>query len=121
MNLLRFTALLGFAAGVAIARAQTAERELNLWPAMVAQRDSWTGAGPLLFSRLAPEDAGRQSGLRPVWVQTRDAQGDFRSALFLYPIFSYSTTAETYKWTVLNLINGSGRRAGAPARQSALE
>src|SRR6185312_13605340 len=36
-------------------------------------------------------------------------------------LFSYSTTAGTYKWSVLNLINGTGRRASAPARQSQLE
>lgn len=121
MNLFRFTALLGLAAGVAAARAEVAERDLNVWPAIVQRPDSWSSVGPLLFARPAPDDAGRQSGLRPLWVQTRDNQGDFRSALFLYPIFSYSTTAETYKWSVLNLINRTGRRAGAPARQSQLE
>ncbi len=126
MNLLRFTALLGLAAVVADAPAQVPEREHNGWPVLVTHADtagrteSWNSVGPLLFSKPGP-DGGRQSGLRPLWVQMRNDRGDFRSTLFLYPVFRYSTDLETYQWSVLNLINRTGRRAGAPARQSDLE
>ncbi len=126
MNHHRLTALLGLTAAVALARAEVAEREGNAWPVVVTRADaagrteSWNSAGPLLFSRPVPE-VGTQTGLRPLWVQTTDAHGDFRAGLFLYPLFSYSADAETYKWNVLNLVNRSGRRAGAPPRQSELE
>ena len=126
MNFLRLTALLGLAAAVAGVRADAEDREHNVWPFFVGHTDpagrteSWNAGGPLLFSRPAPE-GGTQSGLRPLWVQTTGPRGDFRSALFLYPVFSYSAADETYRWSVLNLINRSGRRASAPAPQSDLE
>ncbi len=126
MKLNRLTALLGLAAMVAAARAEVAEREQNAWPFTVTRSDAagqpaaWSAGGPLLFS-VPAADGGKQSGLRPVWVQTTGIRGDFRSAYFLYPVFSYSSDTESYKWTVLNLINRSGRVAGAPTPPSDLE
>jgi hypothetical protein len=126
MNLRCLTALFGLSAVVAAARADVTGREHNAWPFAVTRadaagrRESWAAAGPLLFSKPAA-DAGTQTGLRPFWVQTTDARGDYRGALFLYPLFSYSADAETYQWSVLSLINRTGRRAGAPPRQSQLE
>ena len=124
MKLYRHLVLLGLAAVATGVRAE--ERELNGWPVSVThvnaagQTVAWNSAGPLVFSRSAPE-GGTQAGLRPVWVQSTDASGDLRAALFLYPLFSYSADAETYKWSVLQLMNRTGRRAGAPARARSLE
>ncbi len=125
MNLRRLTALLGLAAGIAGTRAEVAEHERNGWPILVergetAQAESRGALGPLLFSKPA-DDGMTQAGLRPLWVQTTDARGAFRAALFLYPIFSYAADAEIYKWSVLNLINRSGRREGAAPPRSDLE
>lgn len=126
MNFHRFTLLLGLTAAALGARAEPAERERNAWPFMV-ERTTATGAvestgaaGPLLFSRPNP-DGGVQRGLRPLWVETTSAQGDLRGALFLYPLFAYAADDETYRWSVLTLMNRSGRRAGAPAPGSELE
>src|SRR4051812_38118531 len=127
MNYLRLTALFGLAAAVAAARADVTQHERNAWPVLVNQAGaagqpaSWNAAGPFLFSRPTTDEPGRQSGFRPLWVQTRDARGDFRSALFLYPLFTYRITGDSYKWSVLELINGTGRRADAPAPKSELE
>ena len=116
MNFRRFTALLGLAAAVAVARAQTTESK----PPAARHLESWSALGPFWFSKELPE-GGTQSGLRPFWVQTKDAHGDLRAAQFLYPVFFYSATAETYKWSVLNLVNRSGRHTGAPPPNSELE
>ena len=126
MNLHRFTALLGLVAGVILVRAEVPEAETNLWPILVQQNapagqpESWKAAGPFLFSRPA-EEGEVQSGLRPLWVQTKTPQGNFRAALFLYPLFSYTADAETYKWSVLELINRSGRFSSSAAPKSELE
>lgn len=128
MNLPRLTALLGLlAAAAAGLRGQTApEREHNYWPIFVEQtnaageRTSWTGAGPLLFEKPAPA-GGTSSGFRPVWVQTKAVDGNFRQVLFLYPLFSYQATPETYSWSFFELIKRSGRKKGAPPPPSALE
>lgn len=113
----------GFAAGVSEMRASIQEGERNGWPVIVRQTDdprlirSWSGAGPFAFGQ--PGAAGeRWSGFRPLWVQRHNAQGDFRSGVFLYPLFSYSVDESTYRWSVFELMRRSGRRAGAPAPQS---
>lgn len=126
MNFHRFTLLLGLAAAVAEACAQPAERERNAWPLQVA-RTSATGAiessalaGPFAFSRVQP-DGNRQRGLRPFWIETNDARGELRSAQILYPLFSYSSDETGYRWTLLDLVNRSGRHAGAGAPGRELE
>jgi hypothetical protein len=127
MNFLRTSALpalsavvgLGLTAAAPGVRAE--ERERNAWPLVVERRDPplWTAGGPLFFSQPAPE-GGTTSGFRPFWVQTTDARGDFRSAAFLYPLFSYKADAEYASWSVFQLIKGAGRRAGAGAPDSLL-
>lgn len=123
MNAFRLIVSLGFAAGVSEMRASIQEGERNGWPVIVRQTDdprlirSWSGAGPFAFGQ--PGAAGeRWSGFRPLWVQRHNAQGDFRSGVFLYPLFSYSVDESTYRWSVFELMRRSGRRAGAPAPQS---
>lgn len=102
------------------------EREKNVWPVVVRHAGTpgrpewWTGAGPFLFKKPDPE-GGDVSGFRPFWVQTHNAQGEFRSGFFLYPLFSYSVDENTYKWSLFELIRRWDRRAGAPARQSVFE
>ena len=123
MNAFRLIVSLGFAAGVSEMRASIQEGERNGWPVIVRQTAdprlirSWSGAGPFAFGQ--PGAAGeRWSGFRPLWVQRHNAQGDFRSGVFLYPLFSYSVDESTYRWSVFELMRRSGRRAGAPAPQS---
>jgi hypothetical protein len=74
----------------------------------------------LLFGKMMA-DGSSVSGLRPLWVQQKDAQGHFRAGFFLYPVFSYRTDATTYQWNVLELIRRTGRHANAPARTSRYE
>ncbi len=126
----RFGALaaaLGVLAFAARASAQVRETERNAWPVLVTQADPleaagsrWTAAGPLLFGRMT-EDGGSMSGLRPLWVQQKDANGEFRAGYFLYPVFSYREDATTYQWNVLELIRRTGRRATAAAPTSRFE
>src|SRR5262245_23577286 len=117
MNVLRhilWAALAAMACGVA--RAQ--EREFNGWPFLVrhfnaqGQVDSWTGAGPFLFQRPDAE-GGKFSGLRPLWLEHHNAQGQFRAAYFLYPLFSYTADENTYKWSLFELIRKTDRRPSA--------
>lgn len=107
----------------AAALAAPAERELNAWPIVVRQHDeagrvpATTAAGPFVFEQPSAR-GGTIAGLRPVWLQRHNEQGDFRSAHFLYPLFSYHTDGEVYRWSVFQLIRRWGRRAGAPAPTS---
>ncbi|MBI5771511.1 MAG: hypothetical protein HZA93_27305 [Verrucomicrobia bacterium] len=116
MNSLRTTALLGLLAVASAVRAE--ERERNWWPFYVERTDAagnivaLGGAGPLWFARPAAEGA-TTAGFRPFWVQTADARGDFRSATFLYPLFSYKADDEIASWSVFKLINRTARRPGA--------
>jgi hypothetical protein len=123
INTLRrvFGAVLAAAALCASGRAQGYES--NAWPFAVehvtksGQTDSWTAAGPFLFKH--PDAEGSQwSGLRPLWVQRHNAQGDFRAGFFLYPLFSYTVDENTYKWSVFELIRRTNRRAIAGGPRS---
>lgn len=131
-----FPVLCRVVAGVALAlqagtgaQAQdegNAAREYNAWPIIVRPTDpvertkQWTGAGPFLF--LKPDaEGGRVGGFRPFWVQTHNAQGDFRSGFFLYPLFSYSVDENTYKWSLFELIRRWDRRKEAKPRESQFE
>lgn len=103
----------------------TAATECNAWPFVVRRSDTdpkaeTTAAGPFLFAQTAA-DGTKAKGLRPVWVQHDDAQGNFRAGYFLYPIFSYTQDENTYGWNVFELLRNSGRRAGAGAPHSELE
>lgn len=108
------------------ARADPEERERHTWALGTERTDasgritSQTAAGPLVFSKTAT-DGAVTSGFRPFWVQTKEPRGDLRMGLGLYPLFTYRAEAETYAWSLFELIKRSGRRAGAPAPQSLLE
>jgi hypothetical protein len=122
MTFARFTALLGLAAVVTAFRAEA--YELNVWPIYVAQKDSngqtlsWEAAGPFLFSAPTPgPDAGTATGLRPIYGKITGG-GSVRTDI-LYPLFFYRRYPESYKWSILSLINGEGvdssvSRAGGP-------
>lgn len=129
MNLLRpaVLCLLSIAQGVGwsvIAAPGTPpeDRELNAWPFLVAKRAApaenlnlWSVAGPLVFAeQAAGPEGGTVTGIRPFWVQTKDAQGALRSAQFLYPLFTYAQDDATYKWSLFDLIQRQDRRAGTP-------
>ncbi len=118
MNFTRFLAVLAGLAAVSLARVQAEE---NLWPIRVAQTDdagnviSWEAAGPLLFKKPAAQ-AGTVAGFRPFFAQWRTAAGDVAETNVLYPLFTYRTDGETYRWSVLQLINRSGDRAEREAQ-----
>ncbi|HVS53207.1 MAG TPA: hypothetical protein VHD62_12700 [Opitutaceae bacterium] len=131
MNVPRLLALLGLllaeTGGRVLAgespRASTAERERNGWPFVVARtdaenrRESWSAAGPFLFDQPTV-DGGRVGGFRPFWVEAHDARGDFRSAFFLYPLFSYREDENTRQWNVFELIRRTSRKEAAGATPS---
>ena len=116
MNVRRTFVCLGLAAAVFAPLAKAAE--CNVWPFYVGQMDangqtqSWQGAGPLLFEKKL-EEGGTASGFRPVYLLRQDAAGVKRETDFLYPVFTYRTDGDTYRWSILNLINRSGPAAGA--------
>src|SRR5688572_17336438 len=129
MNVRLATLLLGFAAAAAVAHAQLADREYNLWPIMVRYQEqdartapSWTGAGPFLFQKPSRDAQGSTiSGFRPFWIQWHTPQGDFRKGSFVYPLFSYTVDESTFRWSVFELIRSWGRRSGAPAPTSVFD
>jgi hypothetical protein len=128
MNARHLLPLLGFVAAAMAARAEAAERERNGWPFVVsyhdeaAHTDSWTGAGPFLFQKPGADIEGNTaSGFRPFWVEFRTPQGELRSGHFLYPVFSYSADANTYKWSFFELVRSWDRRADAGAPSSAFD
>lgn len=111
MTTVRLSVLLGLAALAAAPRSKAYES--NFWPVIVEQKDeagrleSWTAAGPFLYSRPAPgPDAGTESGFRPFYARITGG-GSVRYD-FLYPLFFYRQYPETYKWSFLQLINGAG-------------
>lgn len=117
MHLLRFIASLG----VAALCCASLRAEENLWPVRVAQTDdsgnavSWQAAGPLIFKKPTAE-GGEVHGFRPLFAQWRAASGAVTETDVLYPVFFYRTDGETYRWSVFNLINRSGDRAGRRAQ-----
>lgn len=130
MNFLRSTGFLAASLASALAFVASARMsagsEVNLWPVRVSQLDekgevvSWQAAGPLIFKK-AQVDGGTVAGFRPVFAQWRDAAGDLREINVLYPIFTYRTDGDTYRWSVGQLINRSGDRRGrAQERVAAL-
>lgn len=121
MNLLRFTAVLGLLAGGIVACAQAEE---NVWPFRVTQTDeqgapvSWQGAGPFLFAKPSAE-AGRVQGFRPLFARWETSEGQLRETNVVYPLFTYRTDDQTYRWSVFQLVNRSGGSGGEPARAAA--
>ncbi len=116
MTLARLTALAGLAAVLTALRAEA--YELNAWPMFVLQKDpsgqtqSWTGAGPLLFSGPAPApDAGTARGFRPLYVRVT-GDGSVKTDI-LYPLFFFRKYPDSYKWSIFQLINGEGVDAGS--------
>jgi hypothetical protein len=122
MTLARLTAILGLAAAALVIRAEANEQ--NDWPAYVAQKSpdgstlSWEGAGPFLFSGPTPgPEAGTGRGFRPFYA--RITGGGVERKDFLYPLYYYRKYTDSYRWSVLNVINGEGidasaTRAGGP-------
>ena len=122
MTFARLTATLGLAAVALAIRAEG--YELNAWPAYVAQKDpggqtlTWTGAGPFLFATQAPApDAGTAEGFRPFYVKVT-GDGSVKTDI-LYPLFYYRQYPDSYKWSILELINREGvdssaTKAGGP-------
>jgi len=127
MNAHRLTAVknLRLAAGFGVAMllgagAKAQERERNTWPLKVEQTDAagrsegWTAGGPFVFKRPSPTTEGdTMSGFRPFWVQTIGPNGELRAVWSLYPLFSYTADADTYRWTLFDLIRRTDRKATA--------
>lgn len=118
MHLLRLLAVVGLTA----LSLGSAFAEENLWPVRVAQTDdagnviSWEAAGPFIFKKPVP-DGGAVSGFRPLFARWTTPDGDIHETNVLYPLFIYRTDTETYRWSVFQLINRSGQRAGSTAKQ----
>jgi hypothetical protein len=117
-------ALLTLLLFTAIAPADSQERERNFWPVVVQQLDddgevrSWSAAGPLLFARETP-DGGRTRGVRPLWVDSTNEHGELRTALGLYPFFTWSADDERYRWEIFELVRHRGLKSNAfPTRDN---
>lgn len=114
MNLLRLLALSGLLAA-GLVRAATEE---NAWPGRVTQLDpagqpaSWQAVGPLFFEKPTA-DGGKVTGFRPLLTDWRTASGATREIDFLYPVFTFRTDGDVYRWSVLNLINRTHDEAAA--------
>lgn len=130
MSFLRHFVLLGLAVGAMAVPTGAVEREENLWPFVVRQKDAtgqiqaWTGAGPFLFKHPTLDQSGAPatiSGFRPFWIQTKDPQGELRTGWALYPLFTYAADNDTYKWSVFELIRRTDRKAGGAPPNSVFD
>ncbi len=123
MRLRHFFACLGLSVALgALARAQQLEREQNFWPVRVAQLNaqgevqSWQGAGPLLFHQ--PQGDGVDAlGFRPFYLRKFNAPEATTETSFVYPLFVYRSDHESYRWSILQLINFGRPRAGEPTTE----
>ena len=118
----------GLAAREPGAAAPPSDHERNFAPFYVERRapaaanlhrPDWTAVGPFLFEKSPANAAGDTArGFRPFWVALDDPRGRLRARYVLYPLFSYTLTdAETYKWSLFELIRRTDRLPGAgPAR-----
>jgi hypothetical protein len=92
------------------------EAEENIWPFQVTQRDrsgnvlSWQAAGPFIFRKPSTE-SGTVRGVRPIYAEWRAMSGELREFNVLYPIFTFRTEGDWYRWSVFQLINRSGGRS----------
>ena len=117
MNFLRFTVI----SALLVAGLVRSFAEENLWPARVTQTSdegepiSWQAAGPLIYRKPAGDGIQTVSGFRPFYARWTSPAGQVRETNVLYPIFLYRTDGETYRWSVLQLINRSGDRAARAA------
>lgn len=126
MKFLRLTALLLVSIAEALALASSgaarARAEENNWPIRVTQTDaagnatSWMAAGPFLYKKPAA-DGGTVEGFRPLFAEWKDLRGEVRETDVLYPIFTYRTDGETYRWSIFQLINRSGDRSARAAQR----
>ncbi len=68
------------------------------------------------FAVDAASEGWTERAFRPFWSQINDEDGALRSALLLYPLFTWSADEETYRWNIFQLIRSSGRleQAGPP-------
>lgn len=98
----------------------------NAWPVWTAkdqhtkERPSWEAAGPLFFQAPAPGDDTYQ-GVRPLYLERRDARGVAKEATILYPIFQIRWNDVSTDWTIFNLINSSRPHDPASAQAKALD
>jgi len=101
--------------------AARAVAEENVWPFRVAQTDvagdivSWEAAGPLIFRKLSA-DGGAVSGFRPLFARWTGPLGEVRETDVVYPIFTYRTNGDAYRWSVFQLVNRSGSRTPHAAK-----
>jgi len=121
--------------------------ETNYWPFWVAQKapatpdnpfaaagpaQTWDAAGPLAFSR--PLDTRNRHddgstlvrGLRPFYVEKRDAAGQLTRLHILYPLFNwtrlqYADGLRGYRWDIFNLINHEHTPARNPTPEQPCE
>lgn len=101
--------------------------EQNIWPFWVGQTagaeadrvTSWTAAGPLLFYQpIGPSGKQDAAGFRPFYVRRHNPDDPEKAGdeyFFLYPLFSYRRAPDEYRWSVFQLINHYGPKAGRPA------
>ena len=118
-----FARLIAVSCCLAALCARAGAEERNYWPMAVKQVDaggqvtSSEYLGPFIFQHptksSVKEVTGTTSGVRPFFVQTRDASGLTTKATVLYPIFIYRADGDTYSWTVFDLITKASPTASA--------
>ena len=107
--------------------------ETNLWPFYVGRKapatpenpfaaagptQTWQAIGPLRFStplgtkNRYDDGSTLLQGIRPFYVEKRDAAGRLARVHILYPFFTWTRTPGGYRWDILNLVN----HEHAPAR-----
>ncbi|GAB1488999.1 hypothetical protein MASR2M8_14500 [Opitutaceae bacterium] len=114
MNFPRLAAL-SVLMGALSAPISAAASEQNFWPIVVerSNESAETGVrsvsaealGSLGFHKSGDKQTLSASGLRPLYLERQKPGGRVSEAYFLYPLLSYRTQADGYRWSFLNLIN----------------
>ncbi len=123
------TALLCLLGCLTVLPGETRATEYNVWPFWVGQTagetaepiKAWAAVGPLFFRQTlltpgAPEQTA--GGLRPLFVQKSDPARRKTESYFLYPIFTYRSTPDGYRWSLLSLINHYRASEKPPSSQT---
>lgn len=115
---MRASSLLLLIGLTALGSVASAGEERNLWPVEVTQPSNLpeapdqvvqTGAGPLLFAQPIPSSrfsgAVRARGLRPLYIETLNPNGETQETDLLYPLLTYRRNVDGYRWSLFSIVN----------------
>ncbi len=102
--------------------------ERNFWPLVVEREvrasgdarssQSFEAVGPLAFRQSEAGKSTSVGGIRPLYLERRDARGGISEAFVVYPLLTYRADQDARRWSFLNLINWGFTGPSAPRSTS---